>query len=321
MKNTRPRLVFAGTTEFSVKILCALLEMNLLPLAIYTKPDRPSGRGHRLHISPVKAIANSIGINIYQPHSLKDTEVQLQLASLKPDLIIVAAYGLIIPELILKLPRLGCINIHASLLPRWRGAAPIQHTILNGDLETGICITKMETSIDTGPVYHSESFLVQPGSTAGYLQACLSELAIKNIKSILPLILSENIQPKEQDHSKATYAPKIEKSDATINWHLSALTIERKILAFNPQPVAQTFTEDKIPIRIWNARVANDYKHQMFSKNNIPGLVVSADKNLGILVTTGDGILEIYEIQLPGGRKLSAVDFLLGHNLSGHKLG
>jgi methionyl-tRNA formyltransferase len=307
------RLIFAGTPEFAVPALRALLNAGHTVAAVYTQPDRPAGRGRQLRLSPVKLQALAAGIPVYQPVRLRDPLIQAELATLAPDLLIVAAYGLILPPAVLAIPRLGCVNIHASLLPRWRGAAPIQRAILAGDVETGISIMQMEAGLDTGPIYHRSVCPITPGMTGGELHDQLATLGATCLQTLLPSLLAGQLQPIPQQHHQATYASKLEKAEAELDWTQPALTLERQILAFNPYPVAHTQYNGQT-LRIWRAHAASQ------SCVAIPGSVLSEGAN-GIGVATGDGILYLTELQLPGGRLLSATAFLAARHLAGQRLG
>ncbi len=307
-----PRLIFAGTPEFAVPSLRALLETGDGPVAVYTQPDRPAGRGRQLRPSPVKTQALAADIPLYQPATLRDPLAQAELAALKPDLLVVAAYGLILPPAVLALPRLGCVNVHASLLPRWRGAAPIQRAILAGDSETGICLMKMDAGLDTGPVYARARCPIPRGLTGGELHDRLATLGAVTLRDLLPDLLAGNLIAEPQDPSQASYAPKLEKTEAGLDWHRPALELERQVLAFNPQPVAQTQINDQT-LRVWRARA------EIEPHDAVPGTVLREGPT-GIVVATGAGVLHLIEVQLPGGRPLPAAAFLAAHRLAGQRL-
>lgn len=308
------RLIFAGTPEFAVPALHALLSSDYTVVAVYTQPDRPAGRGRQLRPSPVKTQALAAGIPVYQPTHLRDPRVQAELAALTPDLVIVAAYGLILPSAVLAIPRLGCVNIHASLLPRWRGAAPIQRAILAGDVETGISIMQMEAGLDTGPVYQRVMCPITPSMTGGELHDQLAILGATCLQTLLPSLLCGQVQATPQQHHQATYAAKLEKAEAELDWTQPALALERKVLAFNPYPVAQTHIHNGQTLRIWCARATPQ------PCGAPPGSVLSESAE-GIGVATGEGILYLTELQLPGGRPLSAPAFLAARHLAGQRLG
>jgi len=311
MSNTL-RIVFAGTPDFSVPPLRALIAAGHQLVGVYTQPDRPAGRGRKLTPSPVKAEALSAGIPVYQPASLKDADAQRELAALRPDLMVVVAYGLLLPQSVLDIPRLGCINIHASLLPRWRGAAPIQRAILAGDSETGVGIMRMEAGLDTGPVYLEKRIPIEPGDTGGSLHDKLAKLGAETLMAALPGIADGSLQPLPQDDARTCYARKLDKAEAEIDWTRPAAEIARQVHAFNPWPVAQTRFEDAI-LRIWNASPAK-------GEAGSPGMVMSAARH-GIDVATGDGLLRITRLQMPGKKPLSAADFINAYPIQGVTLG
>ncbi len=311
--NSSPRLIFAGTPKFAVPSLRALLKTDHPPVAVYTQPDRPAGRGRQMHAGPVKILTLATSIPIYQPNSFNDPKIQAELAALAPDLLVVAAYGLILPPSVLMIPRLGCVNIHASLLPRWRGAAPIQRAILAGDTETGICITHMETGLDTGPIYFSLPCPILRGMTSRELHDQLATLGAVSLIKLIPSLLAGDLIPSPQDPRKATYAKKLEKSEADIDWKLSAIALERKVLAFNPYPVAQTQVSNGQTLRIWRARAEAEH-HAV-----LPGTILR-EGPAGIVVATGCGVLYLTEVQLPGGRPLPVAAFLAAHRLASQQL-
>ncbi len=314
MTTTLPRLIFAGTPEFAGPSLHALLAAGYPLVAAYTQPDRPAGRGRQPRASPVKTAALAAGIPVYQPDSLRDPATQSELAALAPDLMVVAAYGLILPPAVLAIPRLGCVNVHASLLPRWRGAAPIQHAVLAGDAETGVCIMRMEAGLDTGPVYARASCPLARGTTGGELHDRLAVLGAQTLQTAMPGVLADALAAVPQDHRRATYAPKLAKSAAELNWNRPALELERQVLAFNPHPVAQTHADGQT-VRIWRARAEAETLHGV-----TPGTVLR-ENSAGIAVATGAGVLQLTEVQLPGGRALPAAAFLTAHRLAGRRLG
>jgi len=296
------KLLFAGTPEFAAQSLSAILAAGHQVELVLTQPDRPSGRGMTLRPSPVKALAQAAGIEVYQPLSLKDPSARERLRTFDVDVMVVAAYGLILPQEVLDLPRYGCINIHASLLPRWRGAAPIQRAILAGDAESGVCIMQMEAGLDTGPVLLRDRLPITNDETAGGLHDKLAEMGARLVVEALErLPLSATPQPDEG----VTYAAKIEKAEALLDWRQPAVELERKIRAFNPFPGAST-TLDGVQIKVWRA-VAE-------SGTAAPGTVLSADRS-GILVACGTGALRLGELQKAGGKRLSAAQFLAGNAL------
>ncbi|WP_456405237.1 methionyl-tRNA formyltransferase [Thiolapillus sp.] len=306
------RIVFAGTPEFSVPPLQALLNSEHKVVAVYTQPDRPSGRGRKLLPGPVKSLAVEAGAPLYQPASLKPAEEVEALRALAPDLMVVVAYGLLLPETVLGIPRLGCVNIHASLLPRWRGAAPIQRAIQAGDAESGVSIMRMDKGLDTGPVYLTKRIALAADETGGSLHDKLSVLGAEALMEALPGIADGSLQPAPQDDAHATYAAKLEKKEAQIDWNLPATDIERQVRAFNPWPVAYTRYENA-NLRIWDA-------HAIDGVTAEPGTVMSATRE-GVDVSTGNGLLRITRLQMPGKRAMDAQDFINSQNIQGMLLG
>lgn len=308
-----PRLIFAGTPDFAVPSLRALIEAGYPVVAVYTQPDRPAGRGRQLRASPLKVRAQAAGIPVRQPTTLRDPAVQAELAAWQADLLIVAAYGLILPPEVLAIPRLGCLNVHASLLPRWRGAAPIHRALLAGDAETGISLMRMEAGLDTGPVFIRAAFPIERGMTGGELHDALAMLGGLTLRAALPEVLADRLTAQPQDEALATYAAKLSKSDLELDWSRPALELERQVLAFNPYPVAQTGLDGQT-LRVWRA-VADEE-----STSAPPGTVVREGPS-GIIVAAGSGTLRLTEVQLPGGKPLPAAAFLNARQLLGRRLG
>ncbi len=309
MSSNYPKIIYAGTPDFAVAGLQALVEDGRYEVvAVYTQPDRPAGRGRKLTASPVKAYALEQNIPVYQPLSLKAGPAQQELAGLNADLMVVAAYGLILPESILQAPRLGCINIHASLLPRWRGAAPIQRAILAGDSKTGITIMQMDKGLDTGDMLLKKECVIEAGQTASQLHDVLKELGAKALIEVLPALFEGKIQAQPQDNSQAVYAEKLQKKEAIIDWQQSADEIVRKILAFNSWPVAQCQLDGKT-VRIWYASVIETESQQT------PGKVLDAGKQ-GLQVATGKGTINISEMQMPGKRKMAVSEMINSYDFS-----
>lgn len=306
-------IVYAGTPDFAAVALQALIDSPHNIVAVYTQPDRPAGRGRKLKASPVKTLALEHDIPVYQPESLKGAEEQQQLVELKPDVMVVAAYGLLLPEAVLTIPPMGCLNIHASLLPRWRGAAPIQRAILAGDAETGITIMQMDVGLDTGDMLYKLTTPIEPGDTAQTLHDRLAELGARAIVGALEGLQAGSLNPEKQNDAQANYAKKLHKSEAAIDWQQPAAQIARQVAAFNPWPVAQTAWQGEI-LRLWEAQVADT------GSSAAPGSVIHADKH-GIDIACGDGVLRVTKLQRPGGKPLSAANFLNANKLDGVVLG
>lgn len=299
------RIIFAGTPEFAAQALAALLRTSQQIVAVYTQPDRPAGRGRQLKLSAVKTLALEHHLPIEQPASLKTPEAQTTLANYHADLMIVAAYGLLLPKQVLTTPRLGCVNIHASLLPRWRGAAPIQRAILTGDTQTGITIMQMDEGLDTGAMLLKKTVDITPTDTASSLHDKLAQVGAEAILETLPLLQQQHTTPQSQDAALATYAKKLEKDEAWIDWHQGAQQIDRQIRAFHPWPITQSLLDDHI-VRIWQAEPHNNTHQQP------PGTLLHVDKT-GIVVACGTGTLTVLRCQLPGGKPLTIAELLNGH--------
>ena len=306
-------LLFAGTPEFAAHSLQALLDSEHQVLAVYTQPDRPAGRGRKLTASPVKALALEHDLPVLQPQTLREAEVQQALADWQADVLVVVAYGLILPQAVLDAPRLGCLNVHASLLPRWRGAAPIQRAILAGDTETGVTIMQMDAGLDTGDMLYKVSCPIEPTDTAATLHDRLAGLGAMALVETLRRLDAGEVQPEKQDDAQATYAEKLQKSEALIEWSQSAEVLSRTVRAFNPWPVAFTRWHDQ-NLRIWFAQALKE------TRDAPPGTVL-AESREGIDVATGEGVLRITQLQLPGGKALDAGQFLNAHSLLGQRLG
>ncbi len=306
------RIVFAGTPDFAVPPLRALLKSAHRVIAVYTQPDRPAGRGRKLAESPVKETAKAAGVRVYQPASFKEAGALADLHALGADLMIVVAYGLLLPVTVLEAPRLGCVNIHASILPRWRGAAPIQRAVLAGDSESGVTIMRMEKGLDTGPMFLLKRLPLAPNETGGSLHDKLAKLGAEALMEALPKIADGSLAPEPQDDSRSNYAKKLDKAEARIDWQQPAEQIERQVRAFNPWPVAHAAYEDA-NLRIWEA-------HAMAGVGAAPGTVMAAGRQ-GIDVATGDGLLRVTRLQMPGKRAMAAEDFLNAHSIQGVVLG
>lgn len=302
-------VIFAGTPEFSVPALQTLFDSSHAVMAVYTQPDRPSGRGRRTTESPVKRLALAADIPVFQPPDLKTADARAALQAMQPDLMVVVAYGLILPPVVLGIPRLGCVNLHASLLPRWRGAAPIQRAILAGDTETGVCLMQMEAGLDTGPLLACRRCGIGTHETGSQLHDRLAQLGAGLLWDNLGALERGALKPQPQDESMATYARKLDKSEALIDWSAAAVAIARKVRAFNAWPVAETRYLGR-QLRIWEAQpLAGDAAAAA-------GTVVSAGRD-GIEVACGEGRLLVRKVQLPGARAVSAADFVNANLLEG----
>ncbi len=297
------RIVFAGTPHFAVPCLQAALRSGHEVVGVYTQPDRPAGRGRELVPSAVKVLAQQCNVPVFQPGDFKSPEARAQLEALKPDLMIVVAYGMILPRSVLRIPRLGCWNVHASLLPRWRGAAPIQRALLAGDTRTGVCLMKMEAGLDTGPVMISLETPIAPDDTTGTLHNRLATLGAQLVEDALKLLrvgLSPAAQPQAADG--VTYARKMEKAEARLDLALPAVELERAVRAFYPWPVAELQLEGE-RLRVHQAEVVAD------APAAAPGTLLEADRR-GILLATGAGGLRLLRVQREGGRPIGAADYL-----------
>ncbi len=308
------KLVYAGTPDFAVPPLEALINSDHQVAAVYSQPDRPAGRGKKLRASPVKQAALQAGLPVVQPQTFKDETAQQALAQLQPDLMIVAAYGLILPPEVLTIPTYGCINIHASLLPRWRGAAPIQRAILSADEVTGITIMQMAKGLDTGDMLLSEETTIGQDETASSLHDRLSQLGASSLMTVLDQLVAGQLTAVAQDDALSTYASKIDKQESNIDWHTPAAKIDCQVRAFNAWPVAQTKCSLGV-LRIWQATP------QIRESSAAPGTVISEDKKQGILVQTGEDAIWLNTLQLPGKKPISSRDFLNGRSLAGEVLG
>ena len=304
MANSSLRILFAGTPDFAALHLKSLIDSKHSLVGVYTQPDRPAGRGKKLTASPVKQLALKTKLPLYQPASLKGADEQQQLAKLQADVMVVVAYGLILPQAVLDMPRLGCLNVHASLLPRWRGAAPIQRAIEAGDQQSGITIMQMDAGLDTGDMLASASCPIRGDTTAASLHDELAALGTPLLLQVLSGLQAHQQGARQQDDSLATYASKIQKQEAEIDWQQDALTLDRRIRAFNPFPVCfSTLGGERV--KLWQAQpVAGEAADQ-----GRAGTIISASRD-GIAVSCGSGGLNILKLQLPGGKPLSAEQVL-----------
>lgn len=298
------KIIFAGTPDFAASHLQALVDSGVDVVAVYTQPDRPAGRGRKLQASPVKQIALENEIPVYQPISLRDEAAQAELAALNADLMIVVAYGLILPQVVLDTPRLGCVNVHASILPRWRGAAPIHRALLAGDKETGVTLMQMEAGLDTGPMLAKVFTAIDQNESSGELHDRLAALGSNMLVEQLPALLAGKLTPEIQDDALANYANKLEKTEGKIDWNQPAEVIARQVRGLSPWPVAYTSLDDK-NVRIWKAEAQAD--------SGQAGVLIKADKQ-GVLIGCGEGSLLIKTIQMPGGRATEAAALLNSNN-------
>jgi methionyl-tRNA formyltransferase len=304
-------IAFAGTPAFAVPSLRALVAYGAEVPVVLTQPDRPAGRGRRLTSSPVKAAALALGLPVLQPPSLRDPHVPIALGA-RPDLLIVIAYGLLLPRAMLAWPRLGCVNLHASLLPRWRGAAPIQRAVLAGDAVTGISVMQMDEGLDTGPVHLTRATPIRSHETAGELHDRLAALAAEALTAALPGLLARTSHAAAQRAELATLAPKIAKGEAAVDWRAPAADLERRVRAFNPWPVAEGLLDHGGGrLRIWEAVAL-----EATATGSRPGTIVAATRE-GIDVATGAGLLRLRKVQPPSGRVMDAAAYLAAHSLVG----
>ena len=306
------KIIFAGTPDFAVPALQMLIESGHEICAVYTQPDRPAGRGRKLTAGPVKTLALTAGIPVFQPETLKAEEDLKQLSLFEADLMIVVAYGLILPQAVLDIPKQGCINIHGSLLPRWRGAAPIHRALIAGDEKTGVTIMLVVKKLDAGDMLHKEECAITAESTSSDLHDKLADLGAIGLKKVLTQINAGTLLAEKQDESLVTYAEKLEKSESVLDWALSAVELDRQIRGLNSWPVAQTLYQGKV-LRIWKSSVTED------ESNQPPSTVRLHDKRMS--VATGKGVLDLLEVQLPGKKRMDILAFLNAHDVDGVKLG
>ncbi|WP_394142491.1 methionyl-tRNA formyltransferase [Vibrio chagasii] len=296
------RIVFAGTPDFAARHLAALLSSEHEVIAVYTQPDRPAGRGKKLTASPVKNIALENNIPVYQPENFKSDEAKQELADLNADIMVVVAYGLLLPQVVLDMPRLGCINVHGSILPRWRGAAPIQRSIWAGDKETGVTIMQMDIGLDTGDMLSIATLPIEATDTSASMYEKLAGLGPDALVECLADIASGKAVAEKQDDELANYAKKLSKEEARINWSDDAAHIERCVRAFNPWPMSH-FEAAENSIKVWQSRVAEQ------TSDKPAGTILQADKT-GIYVATGQGVLVLEQLQVPGKKAMSVQDIL-----------
>ena len=308
------RIAFAGTPQFALPALRALLASSHRVVGVLTQPDRPAGRGRELRASPVKLLAAEHGLPVAQPTTLKTAEGRAALSEWRPELMVVVAYGLILPPVVLALPRLGCLNIHGSLLPRWRGAAPIHRAILAGDSETGVSIMQLEEGLDTGPVLLERRHPISLRDTSGDVHDALSELGASALVEAIDGLVSGKLLPRPQPAQGVTYAAKIEKSEAPIDWTRSAAELDRQVRAFNPWPIAETTFAGET-LRILRAAVANPS-----GQHASPGTLLGMAED-GLHVACGEGVLAVRELQRAGKRPVSARDFANAVRLDGIRFG
>ncbi|RDE72753.1 methionyl-tRNA formyltransferase [Haemophilus sputorum] len=300
-------IIFAGTPDFAAQHLQALLDSEHHVIAVYTQPDKPAGRGKKLQASPVKQLAEQHKIPVYQPKSLRKEEAQAELKALNADVMVVVAYGLILPQAVLEAPKYGCLNVHGSILPRWRGAAPIQRAIWAGDQQTGVTIMQMDVGLDTGDMLHKVTTPILPTETSASLYAKLAELAPPALLEVLDGLATQQFKPEKQDESLANYAEKLTKEEAKLDWTLSAAQLERNIRAFNPAPIAYLIVNvngGEERVKIYQAQV---FPHQ----EKTAGTVLNVSKN-GIEIATAEGVLNITQLQPSGKKPMSIQDFLNG---------
>lgn len=301
-------IIFAGTPDFAAQHLQALLHSQHNVIAVYTQPDKPAGRGKKLQASPVKQLAEQYHIPVYQPKSLRKEEAQAELQALNADVMVVVAYGLILPKAVLEAPRLGCLNVHGSILPRWRGAAPIQRAIWAGDAQTGVTIMQMDEGLDTGDMLHKVYCDILPTETSASLYDKLAKLAPPALIEVLDQLESGKFIAEKQDDRQSNYADKLSKEEAKLNWSLSAAQLERNIRAFNPWPTAYFSTEDKEG----NLQTLKVYQAEVLPHQDKPvGTILCADKN-GIQIATAEGVLNILQLQPAGKKPMSVQDLLNG---------
>ena len=296
------RIIFAGTPDFAARHLAALLDSHHEIIGVYTQPDRPAGRGKKLTASPVKELALKHAIPVFQPENFKSDDVKQELADQNADLMVVVAYGLLLPQAVLDTPKLGCINVHGSILPRWRGAAPIQRSIWAGDAETGVTIMQMDIGLDTGDMLNITTLPIEATDTSASMYNKLAELGPVALVKCLSDIANGTALAEKQNDDKANYAKKLSKEEAKIDWTIDAKVIERCVRAFNPWPMSHFSVDDKA-IKVWQSRVEN------YQGNATPGTIIQADKT-GIYVATGSNAIVFEQLQVPGKKAMGVQDIL-----------
>jgi methionyl-tRNA formyltransferase len=306
------KIVFAGTPDFAVPTLQALLDSEHQICGVYTQPDRPAGRGRKLTASPVKALAVSANLPVFQPENFKQVGALEELAALKPDLIVVIAYGLILPQAVLDIPKFGSINVHGSLLPRWRGAAPIHRAVMAGDDKTGITIMKVVKKLDAGDMLYKIECPINADSTSSELHDQLAEIGAQGLIQVVNQIEQGTLIAEPQDEALVTYAHKLEKNEAMLDWQKSALELDRQVRGLNAWPVAQTLYKGEV-LRVWRSEVID-------GESDLPAGTISCQQH-ALDVATGNGILRLLEVQLPGGKRIAGKDFLNAHQADNLRLG
>ncbi|OCH09779.1 methionyl-tRNA formyltransferase [Aliivibrio fischeri] len=296
------RIIFAGTPDFAARHLSALIDSHHEVIGVYTQPDRPAGRGKKLTASPVKELALEHNIPVFQPENFKSDEAKQELADQNADLMVVVAYGLLLPQAVLDTPKLGCINVHGSILPRWRGAAPIQRSIWAGDAETGVTIMQMDIGLDTGDMLKIATLPIEATDTSASMYDKLAELGPVALVDCLSDIADGSAIAQKQDDELANYAKKLSKEEAKIDWTMDAIAIERCVRAFNPWPMSHFSVEDKA-IKVWQSRV------EIYTGNATPGTIIQADKT-GIYVATGSDAIVFEQLQVPGKKAMGVQDIL-----------